>query len=242
MIKLIDFEKIHISDIYDQISSPKNRRSTANMIMAQHLVTTVLENLNEELKGNKIDIIFCTAEGELDQTYKFYDGLSNQGIARPIFFQNSLHNSTLGSVSIKHKNLSLGVTIASGDVSFENAVTLQLVSPSKNPFIIVSVDSYPEHVLEIKLSRYNNVKSLSSEANIGLFLPESHPSFSNTKGLIIKDVNYKVETGPLDTLTHHSPTNTLSKIKETPNYTTTMKIPRPNGMISTFTFGENDVS
>lgn len=235
MIKLIDHEILSLNDIEDQIKLPINRKNSINMILASNALNNILGRLSSLLKGDMIDVIFCTGEGELLQTYKFYQAIAKQGIARPTFFQNSLHNSTLGTTTIPFDNLSSGTTISSGDISFERAIDICISDTSLNPCLILGVDSYPDELIGIKSAGYSSKTELSTGLNAGLFIRETHKSFNSFNAMIIKDINIVSSDNSQLAFPKYYPSNTLSLLIE--NYCPSKKeisIARPNGNESIF--------
>jgi 3-oxoacyl-(acyl-carrier-protein) synthase len=67
--------------------------------------------------------VFGTSHGELEVTKDFLVTLSTKGLARPILFQNSLHHSTLGFISLKLGISGPGITVSNHFFSGEDAVS-----------------------------------------------------------------------------------------------------------------------
>lgn len=88
----------------DLIASAKRgdlRKATRNMLMAHAVVEKVLQpfpQLIPEFRSN-IGVILGTGHGELETTKEYLKCYRQQRAARPLLFQNSLHNSTLGFLS-----------------------------------------------------------------------------------------------------------------------------------------------
>lgn len=88
----------------DLIASAKRgdlRKATRNMLMAHAVVEKVLNpfpQLIPEFRSN-IGVILGTGHGELETTKEYLKCYRQQRAARPLLFQNSLHNSTLGLLS-----------------------------------------------------------------------------------------------------------------------------------------------
>ena len=77
---------------------PHFRKATRNMMMGYAALEPVLQNFP---KLNTASFVFGSSFGELQTTQDFLSTLANQGIARPLLFQNSLHNATLGFLALK---------------------------------------------------------------------------------------------------------------------------------------------
>ncbi|HEX4924917.1 MAG TPA: beta-ketoacyl synthase chain length factor [Bdellovibrionales bacterium] len=81
---------------------PEFRRATANM----KLCASALERLFEQapaLDRRSCGLVLGTSFGELETTSDFLGTLAAQGVARPLLFQNSLHNATTGFLSLHFK-------------------------------------------------------------------------------------------------------------------------------------------
>lgn len=233
-MKMLSHVSLTHEDVKDQISDPKNRRHSLNMILAYNTLKKIIEEISTDLKDEIIDVIFCTGEGELQQTYNFFQALKVQNIARPIFFQNSLHNSTFGAVSVQFQNISSGTTLTSGDLSIENAVEITLSNPSNRLTVILGVDVYPDDLYEVKSSIYGKNVKLSSGASASLFIPNGHQYFNDYSGIIIKDVIYQSKDTSSHQFTNYFATNSLITLSSA-TCSGELIIPRANDKIATYT-------
>jgi 3-oxoacyl-(acyl-carrier-protein) synthase len=79
------------------------------MMLAFAAIEEALSGLNginlAQTFGASFGMVLGTSLGELDVTQEFLGTLASSGVARPILFQSSLHNATIGLMS-----LHLGVT------------------------------------------------------------------------------------------------------------------------------------
>ncbi len=174
-----------MNDIEEEILDRKNRKKSTNMILCEKVIGQILE----EITLSEYDLIICTGEGELGQTYSFFSSLASKDHARPIFFQNSLHNSTLGSVSLQIPNIHLGISASNGFISYETGIEMALASSSTKPVIIVGIDAYPKELLEVKERIYGNEIKLKSGACGALFLKDSTSElFKSHKGRVLTDI------------------------------------------------------
>ncbi len=96
---LSSFSEVHENDLKDLSADPKFRKATLNMMAAHQACAKTLAGLSEEEKKS-LAVVVSTNFGEVSASLDFLTSLVETGIAKPILFQNSLHNSTLGFVSI----------------------------------------------------------------------------------------------------------------------------------------------
>src|SRR5690606_22140019 len=80
---------------------PIFRKASKNMITAFAATENLMASLTELMGefGDEVGIVLGSGHGEIEITLDFYEKLGKQNLARPILFQNCLHNSTLGFLS-----------------------------------------------------------------------------------------------------------------------------------------------
>ena len=95
-MKLLAETEIEVNAInWDQLA-PTFRRATKNMTLATLACQEILKTLPESVCKNEISVVLGTHFGEVPSTLDFLTGVT----ASPTLFQNSLHNSTLGFVTV----------------------------------------------------------------------------------------------------------------------------------------------
>jgi hypothetical protein len=105
--------------------NPAFRKATRAMMLACSSIEAAFEK--EPLKGllqknpASFSLVLGSAFGELETTKDFLKTLSESGMARPMLFQNSLHNSTTGFVSIHFKFTGPVLTTSHGLFAAEHA-------------------------------------------------------------------------------------------------------------------------
>lgn len=107
------------------LRDPAFRKATTPMAMAWQAVAKALAQLpdqNQQEQRRTWGLVFGTSHGELDVTKEFLVTLANKGLARPILFQNSLHHSTLGFISLRLGICGPGLTVSRHFFSGEDAV------------------------------------------------------------------------------------------------------------------------
>lgn len=212
MLKLVSFSKKNITDVAAEIGSSENRKKSSNMILASAIVKEILQKAQTQFSLKELNVIFCSGEGEIHQTYEFFKNLGT-GHARPILFQNSLHNSTLGALSLELPHIASGLTLSDGDISFEAAIDAALASPSDLPVLILGVDAYNSEIQGLRSKSYGPSVSVTSGGCGGLFIPASHPLFYKLSGPIIKDIKFS-RTSESATSSNYYPSNGLESIVE----------------------------
>ncbi len=77
------------------------RKATRNMRMSYAVLTKLLQPFPRLMAEYQyeVGVVLGTGHGELETTKEFFKCYRQQGMARPLLFQNSLHNSTLGFLS-----------------------------------------------------------------------------------------------------------------------------------------------
>ena len=88
---------------------PDFRKATPNMIMGYAALDGVVKKFP---KLDTASFVLGSSFGELQTTESFLSALTKQGLARPLLFQNSLYNATIGFLALK-----LGATGPSVSVS-----------------------------------------------------------------------------------------------------------------------------
>ncbi|MBY0415561.1 MAG: beta-ketoacyl synthase chain length factor [Bdellovibrionales bacterium] len=226
MLKLVAFSKKRESDLLEEIKNEDRKKST-NMTYATSASLAALSQVDESLK-DAIDLIFCTGEGEVAQTFEFYKNLANGERARPLVFQNSLHNSTLGALSLSIPNVSSGMTLSNGDISCEMALQLALASLSPRPILIVGTDVYNDIVLDLRRETYGPLVAVESGACAALFIPEAHPLFKSIPGLVLSELTIVAQpTLSEEFFDSYYPANGLEAICDGLKNSSNFKLTRP---------------
>lgn len=127
---------------------PQYRKATDNMI-ASSVCCAKTFALNPGFKKSDLALILATYFGEVSSSLDFLTTLHDQNIARPISFQNSLHNSTLGFISIEHKIIGPAITV-SADLQTDSAVmnTAHALLQMSSQVLVCYVDMIPHFLAE----------------------------------------------------------------------------------------------
>jgi hypothetical protein len=107
-------EKILHQNIDPQNLDPKFRRATLNMIASSIVCQNTLKKYGLQ-KNRSVGFIYATHFGEIESSTQYLYLLDKENFGRPILFQNSLHNSTLGFVTVDLQLKGPSLTVSGGD-------------------------------------------------------------------------------------------------------------------------------
>ncbi len=95
---------------------PQWRKATRNMIMATASIERALGKVPGFIDRANEDtgLVLGSSSGELDTSSEFLITLDRMKVARPLLFQNSLHNATTGFASIHFRLTGPTFSISSG--------------------------------------------------------------------------------------------------------------------------------
>ena len=134
-------------DLASLKAKPEFRKATVNMTSASASQDEALSPFSGELTSENLNssvLILGSSHGELETTVSFLDYLSQSGVARPLLFQNSLHNSTLGFLTMRLHLTGPALTVSNRFYTGEDCLdlALTLLHERERPFCVVTaVDS-----------------------------------------------------------------------------------------------------
>jgi len=133
-------------------TQPEFRRATEAMRMAYAACLKALDDAKVSAEEReKMLVLIGTAYGELEVTKDFLKDWYTSKLARPMSFQNSLHNAVLGFLSIQLRLRGPGLTLSNGARTprdlFEAAQVLLQTSESEL-CLVCHVDSYMQKMRE----------------------------------------------------------------------------------------------
>lgn len=133
-------------------NDPDFRRATTNVRLAAAAVEAALPAGDTERLG----LVVATGHGELEPTVGFLLELGRSGVARPLLFQNSLHNTVAGFLAQRHRIVGPVVTVSNGALSGEDAldVARTLLLTDADRVLVVAVDTFPSSLDELLPSLY----------------------------------------------------------------------------------------
>ncbi len=112
--ELIKEMQLKHADIVVDETSPRYRRATTNMIATTQLCEDILKLLPENFSKDSLGVVYATEFGEITSSADYLLHLKRDKMSKPILFQNSLHNSTLGFTSIELKLTGPCITVSAG--------------------------------------------------------------------------------------------------------------------------------
>lgn len=105
---------------------PAWRKATRNMMMATASIERALSAVPGWMERAHDDtgLVLGSNSGELETSSEFLITLSRTKVARPVLFQNSLHNATTGFASIHYKLTGPTFSVSSGKAMPREALSL----------------------------------------------------------------------------------------------------------------------
>lgn len=154
-------------DLSKYVAMPDFRKATANMVKCYAAVEPILEKfpkLTQSETGTAL--ILGSSYGEMAMTTEFLNTLATQGIARPLLFQNSLHNATLGFLAIRLGITGPSMTLSHRHFTGENCLeAASLLLGSGTPLcIVMSVESRVTELGPAMRQNYPSVVELGEGA------------------------------------------------------------------------------
>lgn len=165
---------------------PDFRKATANMVKCYAAIEPMLEHF-PKLEG--AGLVLGSSYGELAVTTEFLNTLETQGIARPLLFQNSLHNATLGFLAIRLGITGPSMTVSHRHFTGENCLeAASLLLGSGTPLCLVfSVESRVSELGPAMRQNYPSVVELGEGAAALLLATEETARASGRPTLAVID-------------------------------------------------------
>lgn len=152
----------------DQLD-PAFRKATLNMALATLASDEVLKKI-PDVPRDQISFVLATHFGEVATTMDFLETYRDSQLARPLLFQNSLHNSSLGFACIH-----LGLTGPAITVSADRETHAAALSTAENllgltPYVLVCyVDCLPAPLAPYYLASFPFLKEHLDQASCELY-------------------------------------------------------------------------
>ncbi len=160
---------LSFSAVQERCAEPRFRKASENMVLSTLLVESLIKDLPDPVILNlrsEAGIFLFSNFGELHSSFEFLKDLAAAGDGRPLPFQNSLHHSTLGFLSIQFgfRGPGASVVLASHSmVSARQIVELQMLERGLTSAIILRVEHYreergmiPQEILPAEVSLNEN--------------------------------------------------------------------------------------
>ncbi len=169
-IKNLIFEtSLSASEIHPEEMGAVYRKATLSMMMACLVCEQAIQKISNVPK-NEIAFILGTHFGEVDSTLEFLSTYNETQIARPILFQNSLHNSTLGFTSIQLGLTGPALTVSTDHETERASMLLADTFLETNPYVMLCfVDYIPEPLIPFYLERFPFLKNSLNRATCLLY-------------------------------------------------------------------------
>ncbi len=116
MIVIVGAGKFDGIELDSYSAPPAWRKATRNMIMATASIERALVKVPGWMEqfSAETGLVLGSNSGELETSSEFLITLSRTKMARPVLFQNSLHNATTGFASIHYKLTGPTFSVSSG--------------------------------------------------------------------------------------------------------------------------------
>lgn len=182
---------------------PAFRKATRNMALAWLSVDAALEPLRAAGRVTFEDaaMILGSSHGELETTKEFLKGLADSRIARPLLFQNSLHNATLGFVTMRLEFTGITLTVSSRHFTGEDSLLTArdlIESGFCSMAIVTGVDTLVADLHEALLLAYPSGISLGEGAATVILASEEGRRRLGAASLgLLEGIDYERDS-PLD--------------------------------------------
>ena len=166
-------DPLKLSKFTEINTKPEFRKASINMKMAYHSILQATENFNHL---EDCSFVLGTSYGEIDNTKEFLKNLAVSGLARPILFQSSLHNGTLGFLALELKMKGPSFTISEHCFSGEKALlqAIDLIKADISPASLVTAyDIMSPALLSVLVHHYPHFKQWKDSAG-SLILASDH--------------------------------------------------------------------
>lgn len=167
--QLIFETHLNSADVNLEALSPAFRKASLNMVMGSLVCEKVIQQIPLVPK-DQVALVLATHFGEVDSSLEFLRIYHETQMPRPILFQNSLHNSTLGFASIQLGLTGPAITV-SADKETEAAALLTVDTLLEtSPYVLLCfVDYIPELLTFYYLDRFPFMKKYLNKASCFLF-------------------------------------------------------------------------
>lgn len=163
---------------------PAYRRATPNMVLATRACESVLASLPSDVSRSDISFVLGTHFGEIEASLEFLKTYYETQTPRPILFQNSLHNSTLGFATIHLGLTGPALTISSGSETVASGLSLveNLLSLTSYAMLCF-VDNIPKPIEHHYLNYMPELKTFVNQAHCFLFTTSAKQKHLNLTDL-----------------------------------------------------------
>lgn len=166
---LILEKEISLSTInFDQLD-PQFRKATRNMILSFEACSQLLDSKGLK-NSNQVSLVLGTHFGEVYSSLDFLLTYFETKTPRPILFQNSLHNSTLGFLTIQLGLRGPALTVSDDALTEKSSFDLVDILSEQTPYVLVCfVDSIPEDLFPYYKINFPFIEKFQNKAKAYLF-------------------------------------------------------------------------
>lgn len=126
---------------------PEWRKATRNMIMGTLSIDRALADL--QIDRADCALVLGSMSGELETSSEFLTSWSRQKLARPILFQNSLHNATTGFASIHFGFTGPTLSVSSFENTPRESLALGMAMLESCRFSVVTLVEGHRHMAKL---------------------------------------------------------------------------------------------
>ena len=174
---------------------PDFRKATLNMMMGYAALEPVIKKFP---KLETAAFVLGSSSGELQTTHSFLSSLANQGVARPLLFQNSLYNATLGFLALKLGATGPTVSVSNRHFTGESCLeTASILIDSGIPLCIaVAVETRVAAIETGLLQNYPGEMTLDEGAVAVLLTDEKNARALGAETLaVVESIEYHKQGG-----------------------------------------------
>jgi len=169
-MKLLAEAKIAAENVNLQELDASYRKATLNMAMVTLSCEQALRHLPEDANKSQVSFVVATHFGEVSSTLEFLSTYHETQTPRPILFQNSLHNSTLGFASLQLGLTGPAMTVSCDRATPHAAMNLAETLLELTPYVLVCfVDHLPAPLVPYYLENFPFVESYLNKARCQLY-------------------------------------------------------------------------
>jgi 3-oxoacyl-(acyl-carrier-protein) synthase len=169
-MKLIAHASIEASQLNFDALDPAYRRATTNMAMATLACEQALSTIPAQIPREEVSFVLGTHFGEVHSTLDFLSTYYETNTPRPILFQNSLHNSTLGFATIKLGLTGPALTVITDRKTQNSVLNLAESLLTMTPYVMVCfVDCIPDQLIPQYLENFPFMEKFMNKAHCFVF-------------------------------------------------------------------------
>ena len=141
------------------------RKASLNMALSSLVCEKAIQSISNVPREN-VAFILATHFGEIESSLEFLKTYYETQMPRPILFQNSLHNSTLGFVTIHLGLTGVAMTVSSDQETEKSAYLLaESLLETHSHVMICFVDCIPEALVPYYGKSFPSIEKYFNQAS-----------------------------------------------------------------------------